>query len=86
MSTGNQTILVLGATGRQGAAAARALFARGFAVKALTRDPDKPAAQTLMTLGVSVVKGDIDEPRLRLEAMHGVDGVFSVQTPTVPAA
>jgi uncharacterized protein YbjT (DUF2867 family) len=84
MSTRNQTILVLGATGRQGGAAARALFARGFAVKALTRDPDKPAAQALMTLGVSVVKGDIDEPRLLLEAMHGVDGVFSVQTPYGP--
>jgi uncharacterized protein YbjT (DUF2867 family) len=84
MSTGNQTILVLGATGRQGGAAARALFARGFAVKALTRDPDKPAAQALMTLGVSVVKGNIDEPRLLLEAMHGVDGVFSVQTPYGP--
>lgn len=28
MSTGNQTILVLGATVRQGGAAARALFAR----------------------------------------------------------
>ena len=84
MSTGNQTILVLGATGRQGGAAARALFARGFAVKALTRDPDKPAAQALMTLGVSVVKGDIDEPRLLLDAMHGVDGVFSVQTPYGP--
>jgi uncharacterized protein YbjT (DUF2867 family) len=84
MSTSSQTILVLGATGRQGGAAARALFARGFAVKALTRDPDKPAAQALMTLGVSVVKGDIDEPRLLLEAMHGVDGVFSVQTPYGP--
>jgi uncharacterized protein YbjT (DUF2867 family) len=55
MATRNQTILVLGATGRQGGAAARALFARGFAVKALTRDPDKPAAQALLTLGVSVV-------------------------------
>ena len=84
MATRNQTILVLGATGRQGGAAARALFARGFAVKALTRDPDKPAAQALMKLGVSVVKGDIDEPRLLLEAMHGVDGVFSVQTPYGP--
>jgi uncharacterized protein YbjT (DUF2867 family) len=84
MSTRNQTILVLGATGRQGGAAARALSARGFAVKALTRDPDKPAAQALMTLGVSVVKGNIDEPRLLLEAMHGVDGVFSVQTPYGP--
>ncbi len=84
MLTRNQTILVLGATGRQGGAAARALFARGFAVKALTRDPDKPAAQALMMLGVSLVKGDIDEPRLLLDAMHGVDGVFSVQTPYGP--
>ena len=83
-SSRNKTVLVLGATGHQGGATARALVARGFAVKALTRDPDKPAAQALVTLGVSVVKGDIDEPRLLLEAMHGVDGVFSVHTPYGP--
>jgi uncharacterized protein YbjT (DUF2867 family) len=84
MSNRGKTILVIGATGRQGGAVARALVARGFSVRALTRDADKPTAHALKALGVAVVKGDLDEPRLLLQAMHGADGVFSVQTPYGP--
>ena len=40
-------VLVVGATGRQGGAVARSLLNRGFRVRALTRDPQKPAAQAL---------------------------------------
>jgi uncharacterized protein YbjT (DUF2867 family) len=40
-------ILVTGATGQQGGAVARHLLAARFPVRALTRDPDKPAAQAL---------------------------------------
>jgi len=83
MTNRDLTILVLGATGRQGGAAARALAARGFSVKAFTRDPDKPAARALAALDVSLVKGDLDDARALQQAMHGVDGVFSVQTPYV---
>jgi uncharacterized protein YbjT (DUF2867 family) len=39
------TILVTGATGQQGGAVTRELLERGFAVRALTRDPEKPAAR-----------------------------------------
>ena len=35
-----KTILVTGATGRQGGAVLRHLHDRGFTVRALTRDPD----------------------------------------------
>lgn len=35
-------ILVCGATGKQGGAVARSLLNRGFRVRALTRDPQKP--------------------------------------------
>ena len=41
-------ILVTGATGRQGNAVWRHLLARGFPVRALTRDPDKPDARALV--------------------------------------
>ncbi len=41
-------ILVTGATGNQGSAIARHLLQRGnFKVRALVRDPNKPAAQAL---------------------------------------
>jgi uncharacterized protein YbjT (DUF2867 family) len=84
MPNRDKTILVLGATGRQGGATARELAARGFSVKALTRDPDKPSARALAALGASLVKGDLDDPRSLQQAMEGVDGVFSVQTPYGP--
>ena len=37
-------ILVCGATGNQGGAVAQSLLDRGFQVRALTRDPQKPKA------------------------------------------
>src|SRR4051812_21317853 len=83
MSNG-RTILVLGATGRQGGATARALVARGFSVRVLTRDADRPAARTLVGLGAAVVKGDLDDAPSVRRAMEGVHGVFSVQTPYGP--
>jgi uncharacterized protein YbjT (DUF2867 family) len=84
MPNGGKAVLVLGATGRQGGATARALVARGFAVRALTRDVDKPAARALVQLGAAVVKGDLDDARSVRSAMDGIHGVFSVQTPYGP--
>src|SRR5690349_3758506 len=72
-------ILVLGATGNQGGAVVRQLLKTDFAVRALTRNPNKPAAKALAQQGVEVVQGDLaDEASLR-QAMQGVYGVFSVQ-------
>src|SRR5450432_3180105 len=84
MSKTGKTILVLGATGHQGGATAHELAARGFSVRALTRDPDKPAARALVELGAAVVKGDLDDPRSVRRAMEAVHGVFSLQTPYGP--
>jgi nucleoside-diphosphate-sugar epimerase len=42
---GNKTALVLGATGGAGGAATQALLARGWTIKALTRDPAGAAAK-----------------------------------------
>jgi uncharacterized protein YbjT (DUF2867 family) len=55
------TFLVTGATGRQGGVVASHLRATGWRVRALTRDPQKPAAQFLARPGVEVVKGDLDD-------------------------
>ena len=43
------TVLVIGATGQQGGAAARALLERGWAVHAFVRDENKPAARLRTT-------------------------------------
>ncbi len=74
-----RTILVTGATGKQGGAVLRHLRKRGFPVRALTRDPAKPAARKLAGPGVEVVRGDLDDAASLAQAMDGVYGVFSVQ-------
>ena len=43
----NKQILVFGATGNIGGAAARELLARGWAVRAVTRNPQSEKAQVL---------------------------------------
>ena len=71
--------LVTGATGRQGGAVARRLLKRAHRVRALTRDPDKPAAKALAEMGAEVVRGDLDQRASVERALEGVYGVFSVQ-------
>ncbi|MFG3442319.1 NmrA family NAD(P)-binding protein [Nonomuraea sp. NPDC047897] len=74
-----RTILVTGATGNQGGAVSRALLDRGWAVRALVRDPDSAAARALAELGATLHRGDLDDPSSVRAAMTGVHGVFSVQ-------
>jgi uncharacterized protein YbjT (DUF2867 family) len=73
------TVLVTGATGRQGGAVAEHLIAAGFPVRALVRDPQKPRAQELARGGAELVRGDLDYPSSLGRALEGVYGVFSVQ-------
>ena len=76
----NRTILVTGATGRQGGAVARTLMTHGWKVRALVRDPSKPAAQHLAKNTIELIKGDLFTTASLEEALTGVYGVFSVQT------
>ncbi len=81
-SNEKKLILVTGATGTQGGAVIRHLHAKGFPVRALTRDPDAPAARHLRNdTGVEVARGDFDDKQSLLRALEDVYGVFSVQTP-----
>ncbi|THV42215.1 NmrA/HSCARG family protein [Glycomyces buryatensis] len=79
-----RNVLVTGATGGQGGAVARSLLDRGQAVRALVRDPEKPASQDLKALGAELVVGDLDDPASLREATRGVHGVFSVQAADLP--
>ncbi|MEV5508131.1 NmrA/HSCARG family protein [Streptomyces orinoci] len=74
----NKTVLVTGATGVQGGAVARRLLDRGWAVRALVRDPGERRATELQALGAQLVTGDLDDPRSLRAAAQGAYGVFGV--------
>ncbi len=74
-----QTVLVFGATGQQGGAVAVALRADGWSVRAFVRDPNCEKATELLSGGIDVVRGNLDDPASVRAAMAGVYGAFSVQ-------
>jgi uncharacterized protein YbjT (DUF2867 family) len=73
-----RTILVTGATGRQGGAVSRHLLDKGFALRAMTRSPDADAANRLRDWGIEIVEGDFDDAGSLQRALTGVWGVFAV--------
>jgi uncharacterized protein YbjT (DUF2867 family) len=72
-------IVVCGATGKQGGAVARSLLSRGFRVRGLTRNPQKPEAQALADQGAEVVQGDMEDRSAMDRTLEGAYGIFSVQ-------
>ncbi|MFF7774430.1 NmrA/HSCARG family protein [Streptomyces tanashiensis] len=72
------TVAVTGATGAQGGATARSLLAAGHRVRALTRRPDSPAADTLRALGAEVRCADFDDRSSLDAALAGADSLFAV--------
>lgn len=74
-------IAVIGATGAQGGGLARAILAdpdRQFALRAITRKPDSPAAVALARAGAELAPGDLDDPATLASAFEGARGVFAV--------
>lgn len=80
----DRVIAVTGATGQQGGHVARTLLDKGWKVRALTRDPQKPAARELAGLGAEIVPGDLDSRAELDAAFQGAYGVFSVQNYWLP--
>ncbi|MET8976928.1 NmrA/HSCARG family protein [Streptomyces sp. NPDC004539] len=79
--SGKKVIAVAGATGAQGGGFVRAALAdpeSGFAVRALTRNPDSPAAKELAALGAEVVRADFTDEASVREAFEGAYGAFLV--------
>ncbi|GAA1681439.1 NmrA/HSCARG family protein [Glycomyces endophyticus] len=74
----DRTILVTGATGRQGGAVAARLLADGWGVRALTRDASSAKAEALKESGAEVVEGDLGDRASLDRAAAGAWGVFSV--------
>jgi len=75
----DKTVLVTGATGRQGGAVVRHMLAKRWKLRALTRKTSSHAAQALARQGVEVVQGDLEDPSSVASATAGVYGVYSVQ-------
>ena len=74
-----KTILVTGATGRQGGATALSLLRGNWSVRVLTRDPGKPAARQLADLGASISKGDLSDRDSLRRACEGCYGSVATQ-------
>lgn len=83
MTTDSAPVLVVGATGLQGGATARALLASGVPVRALVRDPATDRAKAVEALGAELVTGDLDDRDSLTRAAEGARAVFSVQMPDV---
>ncbi|MFI7705139.1 NmrA/HSCARG family protein [Nonomuraea sp. NPDC049480] len=77
-----KTIVVVGATGLQGRAVTAQLLTGGWRVRAVTRDPNAPAARTLAQAGAQLVSAQMDDVTSLVAAAEGAYGLFSVQ-PTV---
>src|SRR5882762_4353636 len=79
--SGKLSVLVTGATGKQGGHLVGELLARGHAVRALTRKPESPAAAALAQRGVTIVTGNFEDQKSLERAARGVDTVFAMSTP-----
>ena len=75
------TIVVCGATGRQGGAVARHLVKAGWSVRGLTRSPEATKARRLDDQGIDVVQADMEDRASLDRAFEGAYGVYSVQNP-----
>lgn len=77
--TDKNDVLVFGATGNVGGAAARELLRRGWQVRAVSRNPESEKSQALVALGAEVVRADMEDRASLEAAFDGMDRVFSVQ-------
>jgi len=74
-------IAVVNATGTQDGGLCQAILADpngGFAVRAITRDPNKDKAKVLAAKGAEVVKADLDDAASLTKAFTGAHGAYCV--------
>jgi uncharacterized protein YbjT (DUF2867 family) len=75
-----RTVLITGATGKQGGATVRALAGKGFTLRAMTRHPESDAAKAVASeTGAEIVHGDLNDAASLKKALSGAWGVFGVQ-------
>lgn len=77
------TVLVTGATGKQGFATARHLLVTRAQVHALIRNPSSPASLELAQLGAKICPGTFDDLDSLKAAAIGTTAVFLNVMPTI---
>src|SRR4051812_47255173 len=75
------TVVVIGATGQQGGAVARALLERGHHVRAVTRQPDSTKAKELAHAGATLVTASLEDTAALTRALEQATSLFAVTTP-----
>jgi uncharacterized protein YbjT (DUF2867 family) len=81
MTVADKIIAVVGATGSQGGGLCAAILNdrnRGFACRAITRDPNKEKAKALAANGAEVVHADLDDRASLEKAFAGAYGAYCV--------
>jgi uncharacterized protein YbjT (DUF2867 family) len=82
-STEGKTIVVVGATGRQGQQVSRHLVQQGWHVRGLTRKPTSQKASLLKELGVHVVQANLEDRASLDTAFKNAYGVYNMQPPVL---
>jgi len=78
-----KVLVVFGSTGTQGGSVIKSILgdpktAQEYSIRAITRDPSKPAAQKLKAAGCEVVTADLDDASAVEKALTGAHTVFAV--------
>src|SRR3984957_19106439 len=76
------TVVVTGATGKQGGAVARGLLERGHNVRAVTRDPNSSQAKSLANVGATLVMASLEDTATITKALEGATSLFAITTPS----
>jgi uncharacterized protein YbjT (DUF2867 family) len=76
------TVVVTGATGRQGGAVARGLLERGHEVRAVTRDPNSSQAKALANAGATLVVASLEDTAAITRVLQGATSLFAMTTPS----
>jgi uncharacterized protein YbjT (DUF2867 family) len=81
MSQNKLTVVVTGATGKQGGAVAQGLLARGHKVRAVTRDPNSKLAKLLADAGALLVAASLEDTASITSALEGATSLFAMTMP-----
>jgi len=74
------TVVVIGATGKQGGAVAQGLLERDHEVRAVTRHPESTKAKALGNAGATLVNASLEDTAALTRALQGATSLFAVTT------
>ena len=75
------TVVVTGATGKQGGAVVKNLLERGHEVRAVTRNTESAKARDLASAGVKLFRASLEDTAALTKALDGATSLFAMTTP-----